>query len=87
MARSAVSSSRVGYYDPKWMAKNLAPIKLASAAKQNVLCFATICDDYPRFAEEWPDEYLGNRGIQLDTVTSEERDGLFGFGHIIEHIR
>lgn len=86
------------------MAKNLAPIKLASAAGQNVLCpvlnvnkcaeiadrvdlLATICDDYPRFAEEWSDEYLGNRGIQLDTVTSEERDGLFGSGHITEHIR
>lgn len=38
MARSAVSSSRVGYHDPKRVAKNLASIELPSAAGQNVLC-------------------------------------------------
>jgi hypothetical protein len=48
---------------------------------------ATVCDDYPRFAEQWSDEYLGNRRIQFDTVPGEERDSLSGFGCVIEHIR
>jgi hypothetical protein len=33
---------------------------------------ATVCNHYPRFAEKWTDEYLGNRRIQFDTVPSEE---------------
>jgi hypothetical protein len=48
---------------------------------------ATVCDDYPRFAGKWSDEYLGNRRIQFDTVASEERDSLSGFGSVFEHIR
>jgi hypothetical protein len=104
VARSAVSSSRVGYYDPEWMAKDLTSIEFASAAGHDVLCsvlnvskcagindcvdlLATVCDDYPRFAEKWSDEYLCNRRIQLDTVISKERDSLSSFGCIIEHIR
>jgi hypothetical protein len=47
----------------------------------------TVCDDYPWFAEKWSDEYLGDRRIQFNTVPSEERDSLSGFGRIIEHIR
>jgi hypothetical protein len=46
---------------------------------------ATVCDDYPRFAE-WSNHYLGDRRIQFHTVVGEERDSLFGLGGVIEQI-
>jgi hypothetical protein len=45
MARSAVSSSSVGYHNPKWMAKDLASIEFASAADQDVLCSVISVND------------------------------------------